>query len=58
MRITFKFLKEFALSKGIYVEKARCGGRNVYEWWKQNDHSTVGVCDTIEEAYREIYWEK
>jgi len=55
-RITFKWLREFALAKGIYVEKSQLGGRKVYEWWKKNDSSSVGVCMTLYEAYSEIYY--
>lgn len=55
-RVTFKFLQEFALSKGICVEKTRFDGKVAYEWWKKGDSSMIGVCTTVSEAYYEIYY--
>ena len=55
-RITFKFLQNFALSKGICVEKTIFAGKVAYEWWRKDNHSAVGVCMKITEAYSEIYY--
>lgn len=55
-RLTFKFLREFALSKGIYVEKTQFAGKVAYEWWKKGDSSIVGVCMNLQDAYSEIYY--
>lgn len=56
MRITFKWLREFALSKGICIEKTSFAGKVAYEWWKKGDSSCIAVCDTLVEAYSEIYY--
>ena len=56
MRITFKWLQAFALSKGICIEKTRFAGKVAYEWWKKGDSSCVAVCDNLVEAYSEIYY--
>jgi hypothetical protein len=49
-RLTFNKLFDFANSHGIRVEKK---GRQVV-WFSKDDHSIVGVCDTIKEALYEI----
>ena len=49
-RLTFNKLFDFANSHGIHVEKK---GSQI-EWFSKDDHSIVGVCDTIKEALYEI----
>ena len=49
-RLTFNKLVDFANSHGIHVEKK---GSQI-EWFSKDDHSIVGVCDTIKEALYEI----
>ena len=49
-RLTFNKLFDFANSHGIYVEKK---GSQV-RWFSKDDHSIVGICDTIKEALYEI----
>jgi hypothetical protein len=53
MMTQFEKLKDFACQCNCTVEKTR---RN-YEWWRNNDHSIVGVCRTIKECSNEIYSE-
>lgn len=50
MRITFAFLVSFAKERGYTVEKTR---RSV-EWWNNNNHSIVGVCNSVQQTYNEI----
>jgi len=49
-RLTFNKLIDFANSHGIHVEKK---GSQI-EWFSKDDHSIVGICDTIKEALYEI----
>ena len=49
-RLTFNKLFDFANSHGIHVEKK---GSQVV-WFSKDDHSIVGICDTIKEALYEI----
>ena len=49
-RLTFNKLVDFANNHGIHVEKK---GSQI-EWFSKDDHSIVGVCDTIKEALYEI----
>lgn len=51
--MTLKQLEIFAHDNGYIVEKT---GKN-YEWYKNTDHSVIGVCDTIKETYYEILWD-
>ena len=43
-------LKRFARERGYTVER----NRNTYEWYRNSDHSIVGVCDTIKDTINEI----
>lgn len=52
--MTLKQLETFARENGYTVEK---NGKN-YEWWRNSDHSMVGVCETIKETYQEIVFDK
>lgn len=49
-RITFKQLQNYASSHGYMVEKVR----GKIEWNREDNHSIVGVCDTVCQAYGEI----
>lgn len=53
MRTQFEKLENLAYRCNCTVEKT---GRN-YEWWRNNNHSIVGVCRTIKECVSEIYSE-
>lgn len=52
--MTLKQLEMFARENGYSVEKKG----KTYEWWRNSDHSMIGVCDTIKETYYEILWDK
>ena len=48
---TLKQLKAYASGNHCQVEKRG----HIYEWWRDNNHSIVGVCTTIKECADEIY---
>ena len=50
-RKTLKATQAYAEKCGCIVE--RVGKR--YEWYAKNDHSVVGVCETLEQVWSEIY---
>ena len=50
-----KKLQEFARENGYTVEKIK--SRN-YEWYRNDNHSAIGVCDSVQETYNEIVDER
>ena len=50
MRITFKDLERFAREHGYTVERT---GRMI-EWYRNNNHSIIGVVYSVQDAYSEI----
>lgn len=53
--MTLKKLEEFARENGYTVEKTKS---RTYEWYRNNDHSIVGVCESVQETYDEIYFDR
>lgn len=49
-RFTFAGLRAFADQHGVEVEKRG----KLIEWWRRDNHSVVGVCRSIGQAYNEI----
>jgi hypothetical protein len=50
MRITFQVLKKVAQERDCQVERQRGG----FEWYRNDDHSVVAWCKTMEETYNEL----
>lgn len=50
MRITMAHLEKFASSRGYTVERR---GKMI-EWYRNDNHSIIGVTSRVSDAYREI----
>jgi len=53
MKITFETLKQVAQERECHVQRMYGG----YEWWRDDDHSVVAWCKTIQETYDELLGE-
>lgn len=48
----FDTLAQFARERGYTVERT---SKRTIEWWRNDDHSMIGVCSSVQEAHDEIF---